>query len=56
MEKSKFEATPKTPDCFATEPYADFLDRYQEIVPGENFGLFKADLLEDKELQKFLGY
>lgn len=45
-----------TPYCFEAENYSDFLDRYLEIVPGESFGLFKEDLLPNKELKKFFGY
>ena len=45
-----------TPDCFEAKTYSEFLDRYLEIVPGGSFGLFKSDLLPDRELQKFLGY
>ena len=45
-----------TPYCFEAETYEEFLDRYLEIVPGGSFGLYKEDLLPNKELQKFLGY
>ncbi len=45
-----------TPYCFEAETYDEFLDRYQEIVPGYSFGLGKEDLLKDEELKKFLGY
>ena len=45
-----------TPDCFEAKTYDEFLDRYEEIVPGHSFGLYKEDLLKDEGLKKFLGY
>lgn len=45
-----------TPYCFEAESYEEFLNRYQEIVPGGSFGLFKEDLLPNEELKSFLGY
>ena len=45
-----------TPDCFKAKTYDEFLDRYQKIVPGSSFGLYKSDLLPDKKLKKFFGY
>ena len=45
-----------TPHCFEAKTYDEFLDRYQEIVPGSSFGLSKKDLLADNGLKKFLGY
>ena len=44
------------PDCFEADSYEAFLDRYLRIVPGESFGLGKEELLQDKQLQHFLGY
>lgn len=45
-----------TPDCFKAKTYDEFLDRYQEIVPGRSFGLTKDDLMKDEKLKKFFGY
>ncbi len=45
-----------TPTCFEAKTYAQFLDRYLEIVPDYSFGLGKKELLPDKDLKKFLGY
>ena len=45
-----------TPNCFKAKTYDEFLDRYQEIVPGRSFGLTKDDLLKDEKLKKFFGY
>lgn len=45
-----------TQDCFEAETYEEFLDRYQEIVPGAHFGLGKEDLLPNEELKTFFGY
>ncbi len=45
-----------TPYCFDAESYDEFLDRYQDIVPGSAFGLTKEDLISDNELKQFLGY
>ncbi len=45
-----------TPYCFEAKTYEEFLDRYEEIVPGGSFGLYKEDLLPDEKLKKFLGY
>ncbi len=44
------------PYCFEADTYEEFLNRYLKIVPGESFGLFKTDLLENEELKNFLGY
>ena len=44
-----------TRDCFKAPTYAEFLDRYLEIV-SPTFGLGKKDLLADEKLKKFLGY
>ena len=45
-----------TPYCFEADTYDEFLDRYLEIVPGGSFGMYKEDLLPNKDLKKFLGY
>ena len=45
-----------TPYCFEAKNYEEFLNRYQKIVPGGSFGLFKEDLLPNEELKSFLGY
>ena len=45
-----------TPYCFEAKTYEEFLNRYLEIVPGEDFGLSRKNLLPDKELKRFLGY
>ncbi|MCR4814176.1 MAG: hypothetical protein K5879_05055 [Lachnospiraceae bacterium] len=45
-----------TPECFEADTYEAFLDRYLQIVPGESFGLSKKELLQNRELKKFLGY
>ncbi|MBP5780917.1 MAG: hypothetical protein J6X34_06745 [Clostridia bacterium] len=45
-----------TPYCFEAKTYEEFLDRYLELVPVRSFGMFKEDLLPNKELRAFLGY
>ena len=44
------------PDEKENSSYEEFLDRYQEIVPGGSFGIYKKDMQSNKELKKFLGY
>lgn len=44
------------PPHFLEGTYDEFLDQYQILVPGEQFGLFKEDLIEDKGLKDFLGF
>ena len=34
-----------TPYCFEAKTYEEFLNRYLEIVPGEDFGLSRKNLL-----------
>jgi len=36
--------------------FAEFLTKYEKLVPGENFGLYRADLEMDKGLKAFLGF
>ena len=36
--------------------YDEFLEKYQKIVPGDSFGLYKEDLIDDEGLKKFLGF
>jgi len=36
--------------------FAEFLTRYEKLVPGEDFGLFPADLEKDFGLKAFLGF
>ena len=43
------------PKYFEEETYDKFLDKYLELVPGY-FGMGKSDLINNKELKKFLGY
>lgn len=45
-----------TPDCFKADTYEEFLDRYQEVVPGCSFGITKEDMLSNEELKRFFGY
>ena len=45
-----------TPYCFEAKTYAEFLDRYLEIVPDYSFGLGREELLPDNDLKRFLGY
>lgn len=44
------------PPHFLRGTFEEFLDRYQTLVPGEKFGLFKKDLIQDEGLKKFLGF
>lgn len=44
------------PPHFFNGTYEEFLDKYQTLVPGNQFGLFKEDLIKDEGLKKFLGY
>ena len=45
-----------TPYCFEAKTYEEFLNRYQDIVPGGSFGITKKDMLGNNELKKFFGY
>ena len=45
-----------TPYCFEAKTYAEFLDRYLQIVPDYSFGLGREELLPDNDLKRFLGY
>lgn len=36
--------------------FAEFLAKYEQLVPGEDFGLYTADLEQDKGLKEFLGF
>lgn len=42
--------------CFEQQSFDGFLDEYEKIVPGKNFGLNKEDLIDDGQLKAFLGY
>lgn len=42
--------------CFAQPTFEGFLDEYEKIVPGDDFGLYKEDLIGDARLKEFLGY
>lgn len=44
------------PETFDAGTFDEFLDRYEEVVPGKHFGLFKEDLAGDMKLREFLGY
>ena len=44
------------PPYFLNGTFEEFLDHYQTLVPGEQFGLFKEDLIQDEELKRFLGF
>ena len=43
------------PPKFFEGTYDEFLDKYIELVPGY-FGMGKQDLIQNKELKKFLGF
>lgn len=44
------------PPHFLRGSFEEFLDRYETLVPGEKFGLFREDLIKDEGLKKFLGF
>lgn len=44
------------PPHFLDGTYEAFLDKYQTLVPGVQFGLFKEDLIQDEGLKRFLGF
>lgn len=44
------------PPEFMTGTFEEFLDRYEGLVPGEDFGLYKKDLIKDEGLKAFLGF
>lgn len=44
------------PPHFLNGTFEDFLERYEALVPGEDFGLYRKDLENDKGLKRFLGF
>lgn len=44
------------PPHFLCGTFEEFLNQYQALVPGEQFGLFKDDLINDEGLKRFLGF
>lgn len=44
------------PELYKGKAWDGFMDDYQQLVPGKDFGLLKEDLAGDRELMKFLGF
>ena len=44
------------PPEFLSGTFEEFLDRYETLVPGKSFGLYKKDLIGDEGLKRFLGF
>ena len=44
------------PPQFFHGTYEEFLDQYETLVPGKEYGLYKKDLIDDEGLKEFLGF